>query len=157
MKATITTSGIEKLRLRTSRRVNFLGREGIRSVLSASGDEMIAAFKKNIESFTPGTVADLKESTKKQKQAKVGFVYPILKRTMQMMNSMYVRVYAPAGGRGWTVKLGFAGSQGGTLNSTIADAHIRGLGRLPKRDFTNVPRNVVSNIYRRIRAGLRSA
>lgn len=149
---TATVSGIQRLNAKMNNRVNFLTGTGMRAVLKDSADDLVVQYKRTIESFTPGDVRDLAESTKKQKMRSVGFVYPILQRTMQMVNSMYASVHPP--GRGWTIAIGFTGSQRGVENATIAKAHIEGTAHLPKRDFTKIPPSWKSTLYRRIRDGL---
>lgn len=155
MKVNVTTTGITSLHATVTLRANFLGSNGMRVLLRQKADDLEGEFKKNIQSFTPGAVPDLKDSTKKEKQRKVGFVYPILVRYGVLINSMFTRVFSPSGGSGWNIKLGFTGSQGGTSNQRIAEIHINGEGHMPKRDFTKVPRTWRTDLINRIRGALR--
>lgn len=155
MKIRSTVTGITALHATVSRRANFLGSNGMRTILRQKADDLEGEFKKNIMGFTPGPVQDLAASTKKEKQSKVGFIYPILVRTYQFINSMYTRVMAPLSGGGWNIKLGFAGSQNGVTNQRIAEIHIKGEGHMPKRDFTKVPTSWRVDLINRIRDALR--
>lgn len=155
MKVTITGRGLEKLGAKVTRRANFLGTGGMLNVLHQAADDLLDVYKNQIRAFTPGSVPDLAESTKKSKRRQVGFIYPILIRTQQLLNSMYMRVRKPSGGKGWGIQLGFAGSQNGTANSRIAEIHITGEGNMPERDFTKVPKAWRQDLIRRIRDALR--
>ncbi len=146
----ITGGGIQRLKAKVEKNVNFLGTEGMRRVIRERGDAAIQAFKNNIESFSPGGVPDLKEKTKKQKQREVGFVYPILKRTGAMMQSMYTYV-RKAGVVGWVVEVRFRGTE----NKVKAIAHITGGGTVPVRDFMKLPRGFSASVFAAIRAGLK--
>lgn len=154
MSTGITVNGIERLRLKAQARADVLKGSEMRAILNKAGDDLVEAYKNKIQSFNPGSVTDLAESTKKQKMRKVGFVYPILMRTSQMMNSMFVTVRAPRSG-GWILALGFKGSQGRATNAQIADAHINGTSRVPKRDFTKIPAAWRDSLFRRIRDAIR--
>jgi hypothetical protein len=148
--------GLERFATRMTNRANFLG-SGMKPLLREAGDELIETYKERIESFTPGEVPDLKDSTKKQKAKQVGFVYPILVRTRTMIDSMYARVKSAVRGSGWGIAIGFSGSQKGVSNARIAQIHITGEGNMPMRDFTKVPASFSDSIFRRIRDALRRA
>lgn len=146
--------GLERFARKASNRANFLGADGMEDILDKAGADLVERYKKKIESFTPGSVPDLAESTKKQK-ARLGVsVYPILKRFGTLMDSMFYKVRRPMGGRGWIVAIGFAGSQNGVANARIAQIHIEGQGRNPIRDFTKIPREWGREVFKSIREGL---
>lgn len=150
----VTTLGLDRLHARITRRANFLSGIGLKDILRAAGDDLLKEFKKNIATFTPGPVRDLKPATKVQKQRQVGFIYPILHRTGDLIRSMHIRVVAV---RGLTLRLEFWGAHsGGTLNSKIAEVHITGQGVMPVRDFTKIPPSWVAKLKRNIREALRN-
>lgn len=151
----IQTAGITKLAAKADRRLNFLGSGAVRAILQQSAGELVEAFQENIEAMTPGRVPDLKDSTKKKKLKKYGSVYPILKATHSMFNSMTAQVFAPRG-NGWVIRVAFPGSDvDGGSNADKAKAHIEGTATLPKRDFTTIPRKWRTLLFQRIRAALR--
>lgn len=154
MKIHVDTGGGERLRAKINRRINFLGRGGIREVLEENAEELIKLYRRKVESWVPGEVPDLKEATKKEKRRQVGFVYPILKRTGELLDSATAKVLPPAGGRGWRIAVTFPGRHaGGVLNEVIAMAHINGEGNNPVRDFTKVSPQWVGNLLKQVRAG----
>jgi hypothetical protein len=133
----MSVAGAQRLRAKMSNRVNFLGGDGVRKVLKTEGKALLAAFRQHANNLSPGDVPDLSESYKPQKRRAVGFIYPILRRTGEMLGSMYTNVIRD---NGWVIRVGFAGQHaGGGSNADIARAHIEGRGRLPKRDFTKLP------------------
>ena len=151
---TVTTGGLERLRAKVNARLNFLGRGGIREVLERNAQDLKQQYRRKVESFVPGEVPDLKDATKKQKMREVGFIYPILRRTGEMLASMAVKVVPPQEGHGWRIQVTFRGTHtGGTRNQVIANAHINGEGRNPVRDFTKVSPQWVGNLMKQIRAG----
>jgi hypothetical protein len=130
--ARVTISGIREFQLRTSRRINFLGEKGIRSILQDMGKEFVASYVARIHSFTPGDVRDLSSSYKPTKLRRVGRLYPILIATGAMVASVYSRVYR---GPPWRIRIGFAGTHsGGISNADLAEHHVR-----TGRDFTKRP------------------
>ena len=152
----ITTAGLDKLGARMNNAANFLGRNGVRNVLRDAGALWVRAAKATIDSFAPGSVADLAASTKIQKQAEVGFIYPILRRTSEMYNSMGVTVLAPAGGNGWQIRLDMRGMRReGISNKTLAMLHATGSGNLPARDFFKRPAGFSRIIFDAVRSALR--
>lgn len=131
----INTVGLKRLEARVTRAANFLGSVGLAKELKDAGRELIEDIKQTVKGFTPGNVPDLKPATKIQKQKQVGFVYPILERTRELMRSMYVTV-RPANGFKFGFRVSFRGTHaGGSRNEVIARAHTEGTSRLPKRDF----------------------
>lgn len=152
MTVQLTSAGFERLGFKISRVANFLGGDGIKSVLNETGDDLVREFKKNIETFVPGEVVDLADSTKKQKLKKVGFMYPILRRSGKFIDSMRVRVTKKS--NQWGLELFFVGANGKTLNSIIGDAHLNGTGRMPKRDFTKISNEWKDRVWERIRSRL---
>lgn len=153
MTVRVTTSGAERMRTKAQKRLSNLQGGAVNKALNASGRDLIALYRARIESFIPGTVPDLKEQTKKTKQKQVGFVYPILRRTGQLVASMYHRVSMTESVA--TIRVGFRGRRaGGTLNSVIAGAHLDGTATLPKRDFTRVTSEWRRSIMARLRKAI---
>lgn len=150
----IRTAGQEKLAEKVSKRANFLGTEAMADICRVTAADVVTQFKHTIESFTPGRVPDLAESTKKEKQKAVGFIYPILKRTSELINSMMPFIRTPTGGKGWIIGVKFVGDHGGITNARLAEIHIEGEGNVPARDFTKVPASIKQGLFRRIRSAL---
>lgn len=156
MKVSVTTSGLERLEEKITRRANFIGTNGVRDILRQSAKELEEHYKETIKSFTPGTVQDLKESTKKQKMRKHGRIYPILVGFGDLINSIKALVFKPVRGSGWGIRLMFQGAnRQGVMNARVAEAHIEGQGNLPKRDFTKVPGWWRQKVLSRISQALR--
>lgn len=137
--------GTERLAARYRGKAQFL-KEGARPIMKAMGDKAVEEIKANIESFTPGEVQDLAESTKKSKKAKYGTEYPILRATGEMMNSMYSYV---EWAKGWLISIRFRGAR----NREIALRHIHGDG-VPPRDFMKLSRAFRARVFAALRAGL---
>ena len=134
----VTTVGLERLEAKVTRRVNFLGGPGMRAVFQEAARELLIEYKTQVETFTPGPVRDLKPATKVRKQREVGFIYPILRRTGDMLQSMVAKVHYTSA---WAIRVTFPGvNRKGTRNQVVAKAHIEGTARLPVRDFTKVSR-----------------
>lgn len=157
MKVTITTTGIRSLKRKVDKRIEFIRGPALRQLVLEMGADVIEAYNRKVMTFTPGRVRDLRPATKEQKQREVGYIYPILRRTGQMMNSIYTRVKA----RSWrdpryVIRLGFKGRHsGGIENSELARIHTLGLGNNPKRDFTALPKALTRRWTARILAALR--
>lgn len=150
-----TTGGLERLAARITMRANFLGSARMRSmVVQPAADDLLKVYRQKIDSFNPGEVPDLAESTKKQKAKQVGFVYPILKRTLDFYNRMRAIITAPSGGSGWRIQIDFPGSKGSITNNRLAEIFIRGEGKQPKRDFTQIPNAWKSRLFTRLRNAL---
>lgn len=147
----ITGGGLKRLHTKLENQINFLGSGAVRSVLKEAADDLVSGIKDNIDSFTPGAVADLAPSTKKQKMRKFGRIYPVLKATGEMMESMYSYV-RKKGVAGWAIGIRFKGIR----NKEVAQHHIDGGPNLPRRDFMKLPRGFSAGIIAQIRAGLRS-
>lgn len=139
--------GAQRLGGRYRGMAHFL-KEGARPTMKKMADEAVEEIKNNINSFTPGTVQDLKPATKKAKIKKFGTEYPILKATGEMMESMYSYVRWAAG---WMISIRFRGQR----NRDIAQRHIDGIGVLPKRDFMKLTRAFRARIFAALRAGWR--
>lgn len=155
IRVNVKAPGLTKLAAKASRAANLLGGTGLRQVLQDAGEDLVKEFQENIEAMTPGRVPDLKPETKKRKMKEVGFIYPILKRTASMYNSMKIRVLAPTG-QGWTLQLMMPGSDSkGNPNRDKAQGHLTGAGHLPKRDFTTISRKWRDNLLEQIRAARR--
>ncbi len=142
------TGGAQRVRGKLEKALNFLGGTKTRAIMRESGDEAIEIFKKQIESFKPGRVKDLSEGYKAQKLRSAGFVYPILVRTGEMVDSMFTRVSKDD--RGWLIQLRFKGAR----NQRIAERHIKGDGKLPRRDFTLLPPDFHYRVLKRLREAL---
>lgn len=148
----VTSQGIERLSAKISRAVNFLGAAGIRSVLRSAADDLEVEFRKRIDSFTPGDVPDLAESTKKQKAAR-GSIYPILRRTDRMYDALTCKVYYVNGE--WSIRLSFPGSsEKGIALSQIAQYHLDGTTKMPARNFTKISDHWKRNLIGQIRSQL---
>lgn len=148
---TATTGGLERLAARVTNRANFLGSARMRSVVQLAGDDLVRVYRQHIDTFNPGDVPDLAESTKKQKAKQVGFVYPILKRTFDFYNRMRAIITAPSGGSGWRIQIDFPGTKGSITNNRLAEIFIRGEGRQPRRDFTQIPNAWKNRLFARLR------
>ena len=137
--------GVERLGARYRGKAQFL-KEGARPIMKKMADNAVEEVRENIESFTPGDVQDLAESTKKSKKRKYGTEYPILKATGEMMDSMYSYV---EWAKGWLISIRFRGQR----NRDIAERHINGDG-VPKRDFMKLSRAFRARVFAALRAGL---
>lgn len=136
----VDLKAMRTFREKVTQRVNFLGSNRMRSVMKRAGDDYIREVERYISTLAPGNVPDLAEKTKKQKVKQVGFMYPILYRTGQFIASFRSMVYSPTKGQPWQIKLTYKGvHDNGIRMSRLAEIHGRGLGRMPKRDFTNIP------------------
>lgn len=153
MSVRVTTNGLNRLRAKVSRAANFLGKGGINATLNHHGALLVESYRAKVQTFMPGPVEDLKEATKRSKM-KGGFaVYPILKRTGDMLNSMYHTI-RNAGGV-WSIAIGFRGvDRTGASNEVKALAHMEGTDVLPQRDFTQVPKGWLKKLSAEIRRNM---
>lgn len=155
MNVSIQTAGLLRLAAKVDRRVYALSSTVMRQVLQEAGADLVREFQGNINAMTPGKVPDLKEATKKRKMKEVGFVYPILKRSGSMYNSMEATV-VNSRVNGWTIQIKFSGQDPkGGVNRLKAKAHIEGQGHLPERDFTSISRRWKTGLFQRIRDRMR--
>lgn len=148
--------GTERLALKYSRRMNLLGTAAVGKIFGEAADELLVLYRKRVQSFRPGDVPDLTPGYKKQKRAAVGTVYPILWRTGYLISHLARRVYA----RPWRIRLLFGGGQhpeAGIPTKRLAEIHIKGEGRVPPRDFTQLPEEWVKRWKDRLRRRLRRA
>lgn len=154
----ITTAGLERLRSRITRAANFLGSAGMERLMKEEGEALAARFKSKILSQTPGNVPDLTEAYKEQKQRKHGLIYPILYASGKMWRGIEILVTKPKAGSGWRLSLNVKGNtEAGTPYNVVADAHIKGEGNLPVRDFTKLPVGWSNQLVNKVRQGLRNA
>lgn len=153
MRVTVTTAGLDRLRAKVHKALHFLGEDGMRAVLKEEGKQLVEMYKRTIASYTPGPVQDITQETKRRK-ARDGFaVYPILRASGDMMNSMY-HVVRHAGGA-WVLALGFRGTdRRGTPNAEKAKGHIEGTAHLPRRDFTVIPKGWSKHLTSQLRRKL---
>lgn len=125
----MTVTGAHHFALKISRRVNFLRERGIRELLQDMGKDIAEQYRANVRSFTPGAARDLSPNYKREKQRRVGFVYPILIATGAMLAALRTRVYR---GPPWRIAVWFTGQHpGGRSNADLAEHH-----RSTGRDFT---------------------
>lgn len=143
------------MRAKTAGKIRSLQGRRVSDALNASGRDLIALYRSRITTFNPGPVQDLTERTKRQKQREVGFVYPILYRTGQLMASMYHKLVWDAATA--TIRIGFSGHNGGTPNAVIAKAHLDGTATLPARDFTRVTQQWRRALMQRLKEAVRDA
>lgn len=145
---TVKGDGLEKLHHRFRQKAAAL--VDTKPILQKAAPQLIRILKRNIEDFRPGSVPDLKEATKKRKQKQVGFIYPILKRFGDMMDSMAAVVTKAS------IGVEFRGvNREGVRNSRVARVHLRGEGRNPKRDFFKIPKTFRDSIIDAVRAKFR--
>lgn len=143
------------MRAKTEGKLRSLRGQRVHNAVNASGRDLIALYRSRVSTFNPGPVPDITEKTKRAKQRLVGFVYPILYRTGQLMASMYHKVSWD--GATATLRIGFAGNNGGTPNATIAKAHLDGTATLPARDFTRVTQQWRRALMQRLKEAVREA
>lgn len=149
IRVTIRSAGSERLLQRINNAANFLRTAGMRRVLNSYSGDVVKQFKQNIDEMTPGNVQDLKESTKKQKQAKYGRVYPILRATDLLYNGMKASVANTSDG--WVIRITYPGDRG-----RVAQVHQDGEGNMPQRDFAKIPTALRRKLWADVRAALRS-
>lgn len=155
MKMTASFKGSQLLAEKYSRRANLLGSGGMRAVMRQTADDVEAQLRARVDSFTPGAVADLSPKYKERKAARYGHVYPILIGAGALLASMRTRVLQTKAGT-WIIRLEFWGQHpSGIRNDALADAHIRGDGPLPPRDFTRLPPAVRAELRARTLEALR--
>lgn len=155
---TITTTGLDRLATKFTNRLNFLRGSGVRQLLESESVSLLEAVREQVETYTPGAMVDLKDATKKQKARAVGFVYPILKRYGDTLRAMQCVVSSPGGGSGWVVSIVFPGShpRSGVPFDRIVQAHVRGEGHNPKRDFLKLPPGWSPRFLDRLSSAVRS-
>lgn len=149
IKITIESAGSKRLIERINRAANFLGTAEMRRILNSHSEKVVKQFKANIDKMTPGSVPDLKKATKDRKLKKYGRVYPILRATNKMYNSM--KGAAAHLRSGWAIQVRFAGDRG-----KVAAAHQDGDG-VPRRDFTKIPASLRHELWDRIHDALLGA
>lgn len=152
-RVTITSGGIDRLRTQITRRANFLGSDGIVTVLAHQAKDLETIYRNKILTFTPGKVQDLSPVYAERKQKQHGLIYPILYASGKMFNALRIRV-TKTRASGLLLTLDFPGNHKGVELNTIANAHINGEGNLPKRDFTQIPKSWTTALFNRIRDAL---
>lgn len=150
----LTTTGIRALQLKVATKLTMMGGPVLANSVRMVGDNIVAQFRRNIDSFTPGSVEDLTPKYKKVKLKKYNKVYPILRATDQLYNSIYRRVAKTK--TGYKIFIGFTGNRSGKIsNSRLAEIHANGMGNNSERDFMFIPRGFAWNQTRRIFAVLK--
>lgn len=153
IRLSIDTGGLVRLQTRMTNRANFLGSERMRSILRDAGDELHELLVDRIESSPNDLIRDLSPRYAEQKERAVGFAHPVLVRTGQLVSSITVRVFQTASG--WHLRLMFVGQhEGGLSNARLAQIHMRGEGRVPKRDFGELPKGWEERWVQRIASEL---
>ena len=157
-KVNIDLHGIKNLQKKVSKRINFLGGDGIRKVLSTLGKELVKDLNKQVEGFKPGRLKDLTPKYKEAKQKKHGRIYPIMRASGFMIDSMYSRVVRGTLRRAiWTIRVGFKGRHPDAKMPTwkLAEIHVKGKGANPVRDFLRPKKRMAKRAATLIRQGLR--
>lgn len=125
----------------------------LREVFRLSANELAFVFRRNVQRFTPGGAPDLSPKYRARKERLVGYAYPILYRTGVLMAALYTRAIAPTSGHVWTIRYGFDGTHPdrGIDLGRLAEIHIDGEGRNPKRDFTKLSNEWRMALHKRVK------
>ena len=151
--------GLRALAVKAERKTKLLTGVALQEIFDRGADELEFVFRRNVQRFTPGGVKDLTPKYKLRKEKQVGYAYPILYRTGVLMAALYTKAVKPVTGHVWKIRYGFAGihPENGVDLAQLAEWHINGEGRNPKRDFTTVPKEWQVSFVKRVSKALTQA